>query len=124
MQAIFYILFSPSADKFYIGHTTEHIDERLRKHNSNHEGFTANHQGWVVRYIENYPTKELAYAREREVKGWKSKRMILQLIPRGFEPLSSHAKPSRFVVPSNLFSLRNLPVRIPSPYTDYKASLE
>ena len=86
MLALFYILFSPSANKFYIGHTTEPIEERLRKHNSNHDGFTAKHQDWIVQYTENYSSKQLAYAREREVKGWKSRRMILQLLSRSEHP--------------------------------------
>ena len=40
VQAIFYILYSASADKYYIGHTTEPIEERLRKHNSDHKDLT------------------------------------------------------------------------------------
>ena len=80
MLAIFYILFSHCADKFYIGHTTEPIAERLRKHNSDHEGFTGKYRDWVVVYSENYSTKELAYSREREVKAWKSRKKIEQLI--------------------------------------------
>jgi putative endonuclease len=80
MEAVFYILHSPSLNKFYIGHTTEPIQERLRKHNSNHKGFTGKYQDWVIVYIEHYPTKDKAFAREREVKGWKSKKMIEKLI--------------------------------------------
>jgi hypothetical protein len=39
--ALVYILHSAAAGMYYIGHTTEPIEERLRKHNSNHDGFTA-----------------------------------------------------------------------------------
>ncbi|HKZ37975.1 MAG TPA: GIY-YIG nuclease family protein [Chryseolinea sp.] len=67
MIATFYILF----DKFYIVHTTEPIYERLRKHNSDHEGFTGKCRDWVIIYSEKYDTKELAYAQEWEVKKWK-----------------------------------------------------
>ena len=80
MEAYFYILLSPSTDKFYIGHTTESLEERLRKHNSNHKGFTGKFRDWIIVYSESYPTKELAYAREREVKNWKSKSRIQKLI--------------------------------------------
>ena len=80
MQAVFYILFSPTADKFYIGHTTEPIEVRLRKHNSHHKGFTGKFSDWKVAYTELYDSKELAYAREREVKNWKSRKMIEQLV--------------------------------------------
>ena len=77
----FYILYSNTTDKFYIGHTPE-LQERLRKHNSNHKGFTGNVNDWEIVYFENYSTKELAYRREREVKKWKSKVRIKELISK------------------------------------------
>jgi putative endonuclease len=80
MQASFCVLFSKSANKFYIGHTTEPMVERLRKHNSNHDGFTRKFQDWVVVYSEDYLSKDLAYARELEVKAWKSRKKIQGLI--------------------------------------------
>jgi putative endonuclease len=76
MKALFYILYSQTADKFYIGHTTQSIEERLAKHLSNHDGFTAKYKDWKVVFTEEYPTKELAYKRERQVKAWKSKKKI------------------------------------------------
>ena len=79
-MAIFYILYSQKANKFYIGHTTEQMNERLRKHNSNHTGFTAKFRDWVNVYTETHVTKEAAYAREREVKSWKSRVRIHKLI--------------------------------------------
>ena len=80
MSAIFYILFSKSANKFYIGYTTEPLEERLRKHNSNHKGFTGKFTDWVVVHTEFFPSKHLAYARERAVKNWKSRSKIEKLI--------------------------------------------
>jgi len=80
MSAIFYILFSTAANKYYVGHTTETIEQRLRKHNSNHKGFTGKFSDWIVVHTESFPTKSLAYTRERQVKGWKSRRKIEQLI--------------------------------------------
>ncbi|MBL7875207.1 MAG: GIY-YIG nuclease family protein [Cyclobacteriaceae bacterium] len=79
-MALFYILYSQKANKFYIGHTTELMNERLRKHNSNHIGFTGKFKDWVNVYTETYATKEIAYAREREVKAWKSRVRIQRLI--------------------------------------------
>jgi len=80
MTAKFYILFSTSANKYYVGHTTEAIEERLRKHNANHKGFTGKLNDWIVVFTENFSSKQLAYAREREVKNWKSRKKIEQLI--------------------------------------------
>ncbi len=75
----FYILYSAEIDKFYIGHTSN-LEERLRKHNSNHKGFTGKVDDWSIVYTEKFQTKEEAYQRERDVKKWKSKRMIEKLI--------------------------------------------
>jgi putative endonuclease len=82
MIATFYILFSRTAHKFYIGHTTQHVEERLRKHNSDHDGFTGKFKDWVIMHTEEFPSKTLAYAREREVKKWKSHARIQALINR------------------------------------------
>jgi len=54
--------------------------ERLRKHNSNHKGFTGTVDDWSVVYFETFPDKSTAYKREREVKNWKSKKLIEKLI--------------------------------------------
>jgi putative endonuclease len=75
-----YILYSSSLDKFYIGHTGDELSERLRRHNSNHKGFTGRNTDWQIVYKEESETKTLAYAREREIKGWKSKERIRKLV--------------------------------------------
>jgi putative endonuclease len=80
MSAIFYILFSPIVNKFYIGHTTEPVEERLRKHLANHTGFTAKFKDWKIVYTEEFDSKELAYRRELAVKKWKSHSRIQSLI--------------------------------------------
>ena len=85
MVALFYILHSPTSNKFYIGHTTEPITERLRKHNSNHKGFTGKYRDWIIVYVESYETKDDAYARERKVKSWKSRALIEKLVSHGSE---------------------------------------
>ena len=83
MTSFFYILQSALAKKFYIGHTSEPLEERLRKHNSNHEGFTGQFRDWIVVYYEKFDSKELAHRREREVKAWKSKKRIERLVTQG-----------------------------------------
>lgn len=76
----FYILYSKALDKFYIGHTSEPLEERLRKHLSNHSGFTAKAKDWEIVYSEKFDDKSSAYKRELEVKKWKSKIRIEKLI--------------------------------------------
>ncbi len=82
-MAYFYILHSISLDKYYVGHTEQLPEERLQKHLSNHKGFTSISKDWVVVYSEVFDSKEEAYRRERQVKAWKSKRKIVQLIQNG-----------------------------------------
>jgi len=80
MEACFYILYSSLADRYYIGHTTEPLHERLRKHNSVHKGYTGRFRDWSLVYHESFATKGLAFGREREVKSWKSRRRVRLLI--------------------------------------------
>ena len=75
-----YILYSQSLNKFYIGHSCEALQERLRKHLSNHKGFTSKVKDWEIIYSEKFDSKSNAYKREREIKSWKSAFRIQQLI--------------------------------------------
>ena len=75
-----YILFSTISNTYYVGHTGDELSGRLRKHNSQHKGYTGKTNDWKIVYKESYPTKAEAYAREREIKSWKSRKRIEQLI--------------------------------------------
>ncbi|MDR3047049.1 MAG: GIY-YIG nuclease family protein [Bacteroidales bacterium] len=80
-MATFYILYSIAIDKYYVGATCDDISERLRRHNSKHKkGFTGKANDWTVVYCEIFATKEEAFAREREVKSWKSRGRLAQLV--------------------------------------------
>ena len=79
----FYIIYSNLKDQYYIGHTGDILEERLRRHNSNHKGFTGKIGDWRFVYTEVFNSKEEAYKREREVKSWKSKGRIVKLISSG-----------------------------------------
>jgi len=80
MEFYFYILFSKKLDSYYLGHTSETLEERLRKHNSNHKGFTAKTKDWEIAYFETFLTKSQAYQREMEVKRKKSRKFIETLM--------------------------------------------
>ncbi len=83
MHYTFYILYSASADRYYVGQTSILMEERLRKHNSRHRGFTGKFGDWVVVYTEAFATKGEARFRELEVKSWKSRTGIESLISAG-----------------------------------------
>ena len=75
-----YILFSKTLNKFYVGHTSEELDERLRKHLSGHSGFTAKAKDWKIVYSEKFTDKSTSYKRELKIKSWKSNVKIIELI--------------------------------------------
>ncbi|RLD58138.1 MAG: GIY-YIG nuclease family protein [Bacteroidetes bacterium] len=84
MKYFVYIIYSKNIDKFYIGFT-KNISERIRKHNSNHKGFTGKTNDWVIVYNEEFKTKSEAYSREREIKSWKNRNKITELIKNNNE---------------------------------------
>ena len=78
-----YILFSETRQRYYIGFTADILSERLRKHNSNHQGFTGSVDDWELVYHETYDVESYARARERELKKWKSAKRLKALIAKG-----------------------------------------
>ena len=74
-----YILYSEVRSKYYVGYTSN-LEERLKKHNTNHSGFTGHTGDWQVVWTENFETKFEALKREKQIKSWKSKTLIRKLI--------------------------------------------
>jgi putative endonuclease len=81
MTAYLYILHSNNLNKFYIG-VTHNIDERLRRHLSNHKGFTGTTADWTLCYYEKFESMQLAKQREKQLKKWKSAKRISELIQK------------------------------------------
>ena len=82
MQYHVYILFSILKNKYYIGFTSDELHERLRRHNSNHKGFTGGMGDWALVYSESFTDKIHAMNREKQIKKWKSRKMIEELIKK------------------------------------------
>ena len=82
-MAHIYLLHSASLDKFYIGHTELTPEERLQKHLTKPDGFTAKAKDWKIVYQKGYETKALAYAEERRLKKMKSKAVLKKLVDTG-----------------------------------------
>jgi putative endonuclease len=74
-----YILYSLTRDKYYVG-SCENVQERLKKHNTNHSGFTGKTGDWIVKWTEEHITKSEAMKREKQIKSWKSRKIIEKLI--------------------------------------------
>ena len=66
---------------YYIG-STQNVEERLLKHLSNHSGFTSKAKDWKLVFTEKYDDKKKALIRERQIKNWKSRKMIEGLIEK------------------------------------------
>ena len=75
-----YILHSEALDRYYVGATCDDLESRINKHLSKHRGFTARTKDWVLVYHEAFQTKQEAFNREKQIKSWKSKIKIKQLI--------------------------------------------
>ena len=80
-----YILFSATLNRYYIGYTGDLLEERIRRHNSYHKGFTGKTSDWELKYKEIYKDKSDAYEREREIKRWKSRKKIEALLKKDSE---------------------------------------
>ncbi len=79
---VLYILYSKTLDKYYVG-ISSNIEERIKKHNRNHKGFTGRVNDWELKYTENHESKSDARKRELQIKSWKSRELIEKLIGDG-----------------------------------------
>ena len=77
-----YILFSDSLKKFYVGSTTGLPESRLRKHLTDHKGYTAKSKDWKIVFTEKTSSKSDALIREKQIKAWKSHDLIRNLIDK------------------------------------------
>ena len=75
-MAFTYILYSKTLDKYYIGSTEGTMEARLKKHLSNHKGYTGKAKDWILVYYEEYSDKQDSLRREKQIKSWKSRRQI------------------------------------------------
>ena len=74
-----YILYSKKLDKFYVG-STNNVEGRLIRHNSSNIGFTSTGKPWDIVYSEKYSERKEALKREFQIKRWKSRKAIEDLI--------------------------------------------
>jgi len=79
MLFIVYIIYSHIKDKYYIGFSSN-LAERIIRHNQKSKGFTGNVNDWKIVFTQEFETKTEALAREKQIKSWKSKEKITQLL--------------------------------------------
>ena len=74
-----YILYSPTLDQYYIGHT-ENLEERLFRHTNSGSKSTKKTNDWVIRYSEEFDSRKDAIHRELAIKSKKSRKYIEWLV--------------------------------------------
>ena len=74
-----YILYSEVLDRYYIG-ATKDISKRVEKHLQSKKGFTSRAKDWELKYSEVFDEKSEALKRERQIKSWKSRKLIEELM--------------------------------------------
>jgi putative endonuclease len=79
MSFIVYILYSPSQDRYYVGHT-QNLDDRLSRHNQGRSKYTKSGAPWELKYREVYSCRSDAMFREQQIKSQKSRAYIERLI--------------------------------------------
>jgi len=72
-----YILYSSDIERYYVGYTSMALSERVRRHNTNHKGFTGRANDWVIVWSQDKLEKLGALALEKRIKGRGSKRFLL-----------------------------------------------
>ncbi|MEO0452664.1 MAG: GIY-YIG nuclease family protein [Verrucomicrobiota bacterium] len=74
-----YILQSQKNGRYYIG-STDHLLKRFYRHQSGGNKSTRPHRPWVLVHMETFRTRGEAQKREYQVKSWKSRQAIKDLI--------------------------------------------
>lgn len=81
MAIFLYILRSEKNGHLYTGIAAE-VDDRLKRHNGGRSISTKSGRPWQLVYTEEFPDRSSAMKRECQIKSWKSREMIEQLIEK------------------------------------------
>ena len=76
-----YVIYSKSKDRYYTGHTHD-LELRIERHNQGWSKSTKSGIPWELVYYETHPSKSLAMKRELEIKRWKNRKLIEELISK------------------------------------------
>ena len=79
MKYYVYIIQSQKDGRYYIGYAADPF-LRLERHNEGWSRSTKGYTPWKLIYTEEFETKSEALARERQLKSWKSRKALEDLI--------------------------------------------
>lgn len=74
-----YIFLSKELDKYYTGSTSVSIEERLRRHNTNHKGYTGKVNDWELIYKKEFTDIKLSRKLEIKIKKRGARRYLESL---------------------------------------------
>ena len=74
-----HILYSQINDRYYIGQT-QNVQSRFNRHESGYVKSTKRFRPWTLVHSERFCSRAGAMKRERELKSWKSKIKIKELV--------------------------------------------
>jgi len=75
-----YILYSPSTDRYYTGHTGTTLETRIARHNKGDNPSTKPGIPWDLKFYKSFETKTEAIKYENFIKRKKSRKYIEWLI--------------------------------------------
>jgi len=75
MAFLVYVIYSPSANQFYKGQTSD-LQERLIRHNAGRERYTASGAPWKLVWTVSKPTRGEALSLESKLKNLSRARLI------------------------------------------------
>ena len=78
MAYFVYILYSKTVNRYYVGHCQD-LEDRIGRHNGDRSKFTKMAKDREVKHSEIFSTRAEAMAREKEIKGKKSRMVFLFL---------------------------------------------
>ncbi|OGS70009.1 MAG: endonuclease [Flavobacteria bacterium RIFCSPLOWO2_12_FULL_35_11] len=78
-EFITYVLFSKAYNKIYVGFTSNLI-VRFSSHNKLGKGYTSKYRPWEVVYIDVFVTKKDAMLREKELKSFRGREFIRNVV--------------------------------------------
>jgi len=74
-----YVIQAGANSSYYVGSTRD-VNQRLKRHNEGRSPYTKSKENWKLVYVEKYETSGEAMAREKEIKGMKSRKYIQHLV--------------------------------------------
>ena len=75
-----YVLYSPGFNKIYIGFSSELTNRLLAHNDKRNSGWSSRYQPWELLYSEEHPTKSEAMHREKQLKTFRGREFIREMI--------------------------------------------